>query len=356
MSIPSVCAVLLSFATVFQGYAQSTGLVGEYYIGTDFNQKVLTRRDERIHFSWFDRSPAPGMPSSEYSIRWTGRLRAPQSGTYKFSAKVDDGIRLWVGGKKLIDAWQPNDWGEFEGSIDLQTGQFYDLRVDYYNGILEGEIQLYWSVPGEGNVVSNFFKKPFKPIEAQYFAPPVSSTPTPKPQTTQKPATKPAPQPLIKKPVEKPKAKPAEKPADKPVEAPVEKPKPVETPKVSEAELAKQQKALELKPIYFVQSTDEILSHSKIALDDWARWMQQKPDAQLDIKGHTDDLGNPDKNMELSERRANLVADYLVQQGVDKNRLRVRAYGGTQPLYVKPINEKERALNRRVEIWVRRVK
>ena len=77
------------------------GLKGEYYTGTNFNRKVFTRVDRQLTFSWGrDDSPGPGMPHSYYSIRWTGKLFAPTTGQYRFYAKVDDGIRIWVDNQK----------------------------------------------------------------------------------------------------------------------------------------------------------------------------------------------------------------------------------------------------------------
>ena len=80
------------------------GLKGEYYTGTDFGRKVMTRIDPQIRFDWSARDPAPGIPHSYYSIRWTGKLLAPATGQYRFYAKVDDGIRIWVGNQKVMDS------------------------------------------------------------------------------------------------------------------------------------------------------------------------------------------------------------------------------------------------------------
>lgn len=332
------------------------GLIGEYYNGTNFNQKVLTRVDSRINFSWFDQSPAPGVRQSEYSIRWTGQITPPKSGNYKFSAKVDDGIRLWVGNRKIIDAWQPNDWGEFEGNIDLTANQSYNLKVEFYNGIREGEIQLYWVIPGEGGVISSFLGRAAKPIEAQYFSHPKPVVEKPASPAASISNIKPAPipqQPVRKKP--KPSdtrppeqvvrnTPPRKTTPETPVSPPVERP--------SEEVLQRQQKALELKPIYFVRSTDELLPESKVILDNWAEFLHLKTEAIIEIRGHTDDLGNAQKNQELSEKRAQLVANYLAAHKIPEASLRTRGYGGTKPIYVNPANERERAFNRRVEIRV----
>ena len=68
------------------------GFQAEYYNGQNFDQKVLTRIDPKIHFVWNNVPPAPGMDPHIYSVRWSGKLKAPESGQYFFRAKVDDGI------------------------------------------------------------------------------------------------------------------------------------------------------------------------------------------------------------------------------------------------------------------------
>ncbi len=129
------------------------GLQGEYFKGTNFEQKVFTRVDPQIAFSWTGRSPGPGLGESYFSVRWTGKLRAPATGRYDFSATVDDGIRVWVGNKKIIDAWALHDDENFRGSILLKAGAYYDLRVEYFNDMLEGVINLVWHRPDDTSTV-----------------------------------------------------------------------------------------------------------------------------------------------------------------------------------------------------------
>ena len=170
-----------------QGHKEDlkAGLKGEYYNGTNFEQKVLTRIDPQLNFNWRGSSPARGVNQSYYSVRWTGKLVAPVSGRYTFNAMVDDGIRIWVGNRKVMDVWQLNDSKTFTGSIVLEGGHVYDLRIDYFNDMLEGEIKLYWVRPdAKKSFFSRFGDDPGEPITARYYkqpAPPVSAAPKPAP-------------------------------------------------------------------------------------------------------------------------------------------------------------------------------
>ena len=74
-------------------------------------------------------------------------------------------------------------------------------------------------------------------------------------------------------------------------------------------------------------------------------------DTNILIEGHTDDSGAEDYNMQLSEKRARAVADYLVSQGVDRSRLEIKWYGESQPKYAND-SEENRQKNRRVELGI----
>jgi len=67
--------------------------------------------------------------------------------------------------------------------------------------------------------------------------------------------------------------------------------------------------------------------------------------------GHTDFAGNAEANMELSQERVEAVKDYLVKKGVKKNRIRLKAFGGSNPVS-RERTEEARAANRRVEVRV----
>ena len=60
---------------------------------------------------------------------------------------------------------------------------------------------------------------------------------------------------------------------------------------------------------------------SKVDLNRLVLFMKKNPEIKMEIESHTDSRGNDDKNMELSQKRAQAVVDYLVSQGIDKNRL-----------------------------------
>jgi glucose/arabinose dehydrogenase len=124
------------------------GLVGTYYDNPDFTGRAVTRRDPKVLFNWSTGSPAPGIASDTFSVRWRGQVQARVTGTHTFYVRSDGGVRLWVDGQLLIDNWTEHPAVEDSGTVALIAGQKYKLRLDYYDGLGAALAQLSWSAPG----------------------------------------------------------------------------------------------------------------------------------------------------------------------------------------------------------------
>ncbi len=121
------------------------GLRGEYYDGTDFKRLRLTRTDPTVHFTWNDRPPDRRLGSENYSVRWTGRVRPRHTETYTFHTVSDDGVRLWVGDKQLINDWNDHAPEQRRGTLDLEADRTYPIRLEFYQGSGAAEVTLFWS-------------------------------------------------------------------------------------------------------------------------------------------------------------------------------------------------------------------
>jgi outer membrane protein OmpA-like peptidoglycan-associated protein len=347
-----------------QAIAQQ-GLKGEYYTGTNFDRKVFTRIDQQLSFNWRGQSPAPGLPESYYSIRWTGKLMAPASGQYRFYAKVDDGIRVWVGNKLVINSWQLNDSENYGGSVILEAGKFYDLRVDFFNDLLEGEIFLYWQLPDAKKLGPDVVSRSGELISTRYFfqkATPERATlvktpppPVVKPAVAVAATPKAIPAKIIPpKPVVKATPKVAISPPPSKTMATAATTLPAGTPKpVSEtAPSFERGETFILHHVQFEQSSYILLPESSTELNQLVAALKKNPAWQLDIAGHTDNIGDPRLNLALSENRAKVVASYLKRHGIAEERITTAGYGGTRPM-ADNTTEGERGKNRRVEIRIK---
>src|SRR5262249_43481229 len=113
------------------------GLKAEYYKSRRFrtSDRVLSRVDPEVNFDFGTAAPIPEkIEPHEFSIRWEGSVRAPESGEYEFIVRTEHAARLWVNDttKPLIDAWvkSGNDT-EYRGTITLLGGRAYPIRLEY---------------------------------------------------------------------------------------------------------------------------------------------------------------------------------------------------------------------------------
>jgi outer membrane protein OmpA-like peptidoglycan-associated protein len=108
---------------------------------------------------------------------------------------------------------------------------------------------------------------------------------------------------------------------------------------------------IRLNNLIFEQGKSKIDPSSYEELDLLVAMMKQQKSMVIQLEGHTDYLGDPDKNLKLSEQRVEKVKDYLVSKGIHKNRIKTKAFGGTMPLSRDDTPEAHR-LNRRVEVRI----
>lgn len=125
------------------------GLDAEYFDNPDLTGLYFRRIESDINHNFSGQPPLPGMGADTFSIRWTGLLTAPVSGTYTFTVLADDGVRLWVNNQLLIDAWFDQGLTRRSASINLSAGQTYRLKLEYYNQDARGAIKLRWAYPGQ---------------------------------------------------------------------------------------------------------------------------------------------------------------------------------------------------------------
>lgn len=106
--------------------------------------------------------------------------------------------------------------------------------------------------------------------------------------------------------------------------------------------------AVRLNNINFETASAEIMPESYEELDRLVELMEQNPGLRFEVSAHTDNVGAASYNMTLSNRRAQSVADYLVESGIGADRLVTKGYGMSKPI-VPNDSEENRAQNRRVE-------
>jgi hypothetical protein len=130
------------------GAAQGgTGLKGEYFNDMNFRSHKLTRVDRRIDFDWGEKPPHRDVSADNFAVRWTGRIDPPRTGAYTFHTTSDDGVRLWVDGKRIINDWNSHGPEERSGQVKLTAGRKADIRLEYYDASSGALVKLEWSGP-----------------------------------------------------------------------------------------------------------------------------------------------------------------------------------------------------------------
>jgi hypothetical protein len=95
-----------------------------------------------ISYTWGLGAPRIGLASDNFSVRWSGRFTFA-GGSTTFTATADDGIRVWVDGALIIDAWRDQSATTYQATRILTAGQ-HDVKVEYYDRGLEAIVRVSW--------------------------------------------------------------------------------------------------------------------------------------------------------------------------------------------------------------------
>ncbi|UOG77043.1 OmpA family protein [Hymenobacter tibetensis] len=110
-------------------------------------------------------------------------------------------------------------------------------------------------------------------------------------------------------------------------------------------------RSIVLNNLFFDTNQYELKPKSRTELNRLVGFMKQYPEVQVEVSGHTDDVGSDDDNLSLSQNRAKSVYSYLVSQGVKAERLRFKGYGESKPLVAND-SDSRRQQNRRIELRI----
>ncbi|WP_157253751.1 PA14 domain-containing protein [Nonomuraea typhae] len=156
--LPLILAVLLSFvwlpSSPAAAQAERHGLKGDYHLSTgpgrfDFGELKATVVEPNIEFA--DLNPALSELTGRdenVTVRWTGRVAVPASATYTFSMIGDNGFRLWVDNRLVIDNWRDIwDVEQVGTPIALEAGRKYDVKIEYFEHYGGANLRLRWQSP-----------------------------------------------------------------------------------------------------------------------------------------------------------------------------------------------------------------
>lgn len=132
------------------------GLDAEYFSNITLDRiPAITRVDKQINFSWTLSSPDKKIPLDFYSARWTGKIRSPKTGVYKIGLDGNDGFRLYINNKLIIDNWKKQTYSTILSDYYFEKDKNYDIKIEFFEPVGNAHLKLIWNV----DVANNWKKK-----------------------------------------------------------------------------------------------------------------------------------------------------------------------------------------------------
>ncbi len=130
----------------------SSPLKAEYFDNENLKgQPVVIREETKIEHDWKSARPER-VPSSNFSVRWTGAFTSPVSGAVSLGVTMDDGARLYLDGKLVLDEWKGGGRRMKETTVQLEAGKTYPFILEYFDGGFGSYIQLGWDINENINI------------------------------------------------------------------------------------------------------------------------------------------------------------------------------------------------------------
>lgn len=124
------------------------GLLGQYFDNMELKGKpAFERVDKTVYFYFEQVGPREDFPTDNYSVRWTGKMTAPESGDYLLEFTSDDGIRAWLNDVKLLDRWDDHPRESDTVKVKLEANKSYKIKIEYYQHSGGAVAKFGWYVP-----------------------------------------------------------------------------------------------------------------------------------------------------------------------------------------------------------------
>jgi beta-glucosidase len=122
------------------------GLHASYFNNIDLSGKpIFERTDQQIDFHWTLYGPDSSLSNDFYSVRWTGTLTAPSTGKYKIGLEGNDGFRLYMNQKLVIDQWDKQSYHSLLKEVTLQKDSSYPITIEFKESNGNAHIRLMWN-------------------------------------------------------------------------------------------------------------------------------------------------------------------------------------------------------------------
>ena len=137
--------VASSYLSTTKDGKQVEGLKGDYFDNIKLSgQPKVERIDKQIKFGWTLFSPHEDLAYDWFSVRWTGKLKAPKTGVFNIGIEGNDGYRMYLDGKLIIDNWQKQSYKTILEPFSFEEGKTYDIKIEFFEAAGNAKFKLIW--------------------------------------------------------------------------------------------------------------------------------------------------------------------------------------------------------------------
>jgi beta-glucosidase len=129
----------------FLSVNQKSGLIGKYYKGLNFSGSLVKEvNDKAVNFSWTLYPPDEQLQLDDYAVRWGGNIKVPQNADVNIGLEGNDGYRLYLDGKLIIDNWDKRSFSTKTVPFHFEKNKDYAIKVEFFESKGNGKIKLIW--------------------------------------------------------------------------------------------------------------------------------------------------------------------------------------------------------------------
>jgi beta-glucosidase len=133
-------------------YNNEEGLHAEYFNNIHLSGEAdAVKTEKQINFLWTLSSPDRKISHDFYSARFTGGIQSPKTGTFKIGLDGNDGFRLYINNKLIIDDWKKQTYSTLLADYYFEKNKHYDIRIEFFEPVGNAHLKLIWNVDVDTN-------------------------------------------------------------------------------------------------------------------------------------------------------------------------------------------------------------
>ncbi len=138
--------------TYLKNLHNETGLSASYFNNIHLSGKPAVEKSvKRIDFLWTLSLPDKAIKTNFYSARWEGTIHSPKTGNFKIGLEGDDGFRLYINNKLLIDAWKKQSYDTLLTNFYFEKNKNYHIKIEFFEPVGNGRLKLIWNATVDNN-------------------------------------------------------------------------------------------------------------------------------------------------------------------------------------------------------------